>query len=223
MHRLAAALVFAALLAAPSAAAQGGASALTRAVAASNAAKVDYRFDLELRSGQSGWLARFDPTSQQRLTLVSPERDELSAGARRAFESYASDVEGLSWCANDYIARVTDMRPISENETSVTYAFQPTPESIRSESSRRYARHMRGEMTVSKQDADITAIRLFSPQAFSPMPMVRLSQVNITFRCVPAPNGRHYAAEVVTEMRGSAFGQNVTSRSVQRASNLSAP
>ncbi len=225
MLRIAAALAFAAMLAAPSAMAQGGAasSALAQAVAATGAAKVPYGFDLEINSARASWRARFEPNATPRLRLVSPSRRDLSSGARRAFDSYAEDIEGVSWCASEYMGRVADVRQIRETETSITYAFQPTPESIRSAESRRYARYMRGEMTITKQDADITSIRIYSPEGFEPMPLVRLTHLNMTFNCARAPNGRHYAAEVTTEMRGSAFGQNFDDRTVQRASNLSAP
>jgi len=224
MFRLAAALTLAALLAAPSAIAQGAApTALGEAIAATAAARVAYSFDVELDSSRANWRARFEPNANPRVRLISPAREELTGGQRRAFDNYAADVEGVSWCANEYMGRIADVRQVSETDTSVTYAFQTTPESIRDRDSRRFARHMRGEMTITKQNADITRIRIHAPQGFEPMPLVRLTHMEIVMRCAPAPNGRHYVAETITEMRGSAFGNSFEERSVQRARNLSAP
>lgn len=225
MRRIAFALVLAALFAAPSAIAQGAAApvALTQAIAATTAARVAYAFDVELTSSRLNWRARFEPNGDPRVRLISPARESLTGGQRRAFDDYAEDMEGLSWCANDYMGRVADVRLVREDATSATYSFQPTRESIRNADSRRFARHMRGEMTITKDNADITSVRIFAPQGFDPAPLVRLTHMSIQFRCTPAPNGRRYAGETITEMRGSAFGQEFEERSVQRASNLSAP
>jgi len=225
MFRLAAALLLSALFAAPSAIAQGAAAptALSQAIAATTAARVAYRFDVELTSSRANWRARFDPNGDPRVRLISPARADLTGGQRRAFDNYAQDLEGVSWCANDYMGRVADVRQIGETESTATYAFQPTPESIRNPDTRRFARHMRGEMTITKANADIIRIRIYAPQGFDPAPLIRLNSMQIVMRCAPAPNGRNYVAESVTEMRGSAFGQDFDERTVQRASNLSAP
>jgi hypothetical protein len=225
MRRAAFALLAAAAFAAPSAIAQGAGApaALMQAIAATQSARVAYAFDIELTSSRMNWRARFEPGADPPMRLVAPARDELEGGARRAFDRFARDTEGVSWCANPYMGRIADVRLVSEDATTATYAFQPTRESIRSEESRRYAQHMRGEMTMTKADADITRIRIFAPQRFDPAPLVRLDHMNIVMRCIPAPNGRRYVTESITEMRGSAFGQAFNERTVQRTTNLSAP
>lgn len=225
MQRTLLALAFAALLAAPSALAQGAPApaSLAQAIAATTAAKVAYAFDVELTSSRLNWRARYEPNATPQVRLVSPTRESMTGGERRAFDNYAEDMDGLSWCANDYMGRVANVRLVSEDADTATYSFQPTRESIRNEDSRRFAQHMRGEMTLTKANADITRIRIHAPQGFDPAPLVRLNHMTILIRCAQAPNGRHYAAETTTEMRGSAFGQNFDERSVQRAGNLSAP
>lgn len=225
MLRTTIALLAAALLAAPSALAQGAAApaALAQAIAATTAAKVAYAFDVELTSSRMNWRARYEPNANPQVRLVSPTRESMSGGERRAFDNYAEDMEGVSWCANDYMGRIANVRLISEDAETATYAFQPTRESIRNEDSRRFAQHMRGEMTLTKQNADITRVRIYAPQGFDAAPLVRVNHINIVIRCTPAPNGRRFAAETTTEMRGSAFGQAFDENSVQRASNLRAP
>jgi hypothetical protein len=76
-------------------------------------------------------------------------------------------MEGVSWCASENIGRVEELRLIREDETSAVYAFQPTPESIRGEQARRFADRLRGEMTILKNEADISRVRLYIPAAFT--------------------------------------------------------
>jgi hypothetical protein len=208
--------------AATAAAQSVGAALLTHAVAATASAKADYAFDFELDTSKANWRARFDPDSSPRLRLVAPQRSELGNDERRTFDRMAEDFEGVSWCASEHIGRVTDVRLLREDETTATYSFQPTRESIRGEQAQRFAERLRGEVTLLKQTPDIARVRLFTPEGFSPMPLVRLDSLNIVISCHAAPNGRRFAAETVTTMRGSAFGQTFDERSVQRARNLSA-
>lgn len=206
---------------AASAAAQNmGAALMTQAVAATEAAKTDYAFDFELQTTEANWRARFDPDATPRLRLIAPQRSELDTDQRRAFDRMAEDFEGVSWCASEGMSRVADVRLLREDETTATYAFQPTRESIRGEQARRFADRLRGEVTLLKATPDIARVRLYVPEAFSPMPLVRVDALNIVISCQAAPNGRRYAAETTTNVRGSAFGQAFDERSVQRARNL---
>lgn len=204
-----------------SAAAQSvGAAVLTQAVAATQAAKTDYAFDLELNTSKANWRARYEPTASPQLRLVAPRREELENDERRSFDRMAEDFEGVSWCASEGMGRVTGVRLIREDEATATYAFQPTRESVRGEQARRFADRLRGEATVLKGSPDVTRVRLFAPEAFSPMPLVRVDALNVVVTCQAAPNGRRYAAETTSHVRGSAFGQDFDERSVQRARNL---
>ena len=212
------------LVAAAAAATEPGApSVLTQAVAATSAAKADYAFDVDLQTSKQNWRARFEPAASPRLRLVQPRREDLGNDERRAFDRMARDMVGVSWCASEEIRHIADVRLLREDATTATYAFQPTPESIRSEQARPFAQRLRGEFTLVKSDSDIASVRLFAPEAFTPMPLVRIDRVNMSITCEAAPNGRRYAAEAVTELRGSAFGQNFNERSVQRARNLARP
>lgn len=212
----------AALFGAIAAAQQGGAlpSVLMQAVATTEAAKAAYAFDFDLDTSKQNWRARFDPNSSPNLRLVQPRREDLKGDERRAFDRMAEQMEGVSWCASENMGRVTGVRLVREDEASATYAFQPTPESIRGEQARRFAERLRGEFTVTKTDPDITRVRLYTPEPFTAMAVARIERVNIVITCQTAPNGRRYAAETVTEIRGSALGQAFDERSVQRTRNL---
>lgn len=213
-------IMTAALLITTTASGQSVPSVLTQAVAATEAAKTPYAFDIELQGAERTWRARFHPETDPRVRLIEPQRDQLSGDERRAFDSYARDVEGVSWCASENMARVRDVRLLREDAISATYAFQPTAESVRGEQARRYIDRMRGELTLSKANPDVTSIRLFTPAPFSPVPLVDVRRVNVAITCQLAPNGRRYAAETVSDISLSAFGRDINQRTVQRARNL---
>lgn len=217
------ALALPVLTVAGAAAQQAAVSALSQAAAATAAAEAPYAFDLELQISDQLWRARFDPNAEPKLQLVQPSRDALSNDERNAFDRLARGMDGVSWCASENLARVEDVRLLREDATSATYSFQPTAESIRGEQARRFADRLRGEVTLTKSNPDVSRVRLYTPRAFSPMPLVEVRNVNVVIQCAPAPNGRRYAAETVTEISGGAFGQDFNERSVQRVRNLGAP
>lgn len=198
-------------------------TSLAAAVAATQAAKADYAFDLHLQTTDQNWQARFNPNNDPRLQLVSPNRDQLEGGARRAFDSLADQMDGVSWCASEGMDRVANVQLMREDAETATYSFQPTRESIRGASARQFADRLRGEVTITKANPDVTRVRVFAPEAFSPIPLTQLAAFNMVIECAVAPNGRRYAAHTQTEMRGTAFGQAFNERSTQRASNLVAP
>jgi len=224
MFRIARAAAFAAvaLFAARAAAQSADAGLLAQAVATTQNAKIDYAFDFDLDTSKQNWRARFDPDMSPKLRLLAPRREDLPGDARQAFDRMASAMEGVSWCASETIAHVGNVQLLSENAESATYAFQPTPESIRGEQAGRFAARLRGEMTITKIAPDITRVRLYAPEAFDPFPLVRVDHVNIVITCATAPNGRRYGAQTVTDLRGSALGQRFNEHSVQRTRNLTA-
>jgi hypothetical protein len=218
--RIAAAVAALAALAATAVAQSTGAAVLTQAVAATQAVKADYAFDVELDSAKVNWRARYEPNASPRLRLVAPERATLENDQRRAFDRMAEDFEGVSWCAGERMGRVADVRLVREDDATATYSFQPTRDSVRGEQAQRFAERMRGEFTLTKTEPDVTRMRIFTPEPFSPAPLVRVDQFNMLITCQTAPNGRRYAADTTVEIRGSALGQDFSERTVQRARNL---
>lgn len=196
-------------------------AALSQAVSATLAARAPYAFDLEISGPQLNWLARYEPSASPALRLVRPRLDELNDDQRRAFERAARQAQGVSWCASESMGHISDVRLVREDAVSATYAFQPTRESIRSEQARAFADRLRGELTLTKERPDITSVRIFAPRGFSPAPLTRVDRLDISIACETAPNGRRYAAQTVSEVRGSALGQVFDQRTVQRQRNLS--
>lgn len=193
---------------------------LSQAVAATQAAKVAYAFDLDLVSAEENWRARFHPNATPRLQLLAPRLDTLERDDRRAFERMSSEMEGVSWCASPEMTRVADVRLLREDAETATYSFQPTRESVRGQQARSFAQRLHGEFVITKSSPDLLRVRIVTQRAFSPMPLVTVEHLDIAITCAAAPNGRRYAAETVSEVRGSAFGQAFREHTVQRAHGL---
>jgi hypothetical protein len=210
----------AALALATSALAQG-VSPLQQAVSATTSARTPYAFDLEMLSEDRHWRMRFDP--RNRLQMVQPTLESLPREERRSFDHMRERFDGVSWCASEEMRRVADVRLLREDAETATYSFQPTRDSIRGDQARDLARHLRGEFTITKTRPDLTQLRIFATRNFSPMLLVTIERLNINVTCAVAPNGRRYAAETVSEVRGSAFGSRFSERSVERAHGLRTP
>lgn len=196
-------------------------AALLHAVDATARAKVPFAFDLDLSTAEQRLSAHFAPAAAPRLRLVSPARTMLDRDMQNTFDRLAEHLDGVTWCAGPNITSIADVRLLREDETTATYSFQPTRDSVTSDQTRAIVDHLRGELTLTKGSADISSIRIFAPQAFSPAPLATIERYTITTACALAPNGRQYAVETVSEARGSALGRTFAVRSVRRIHNLS--
>ena len=195
-------------------------SLLQQAVSGTESSSASYAYDFEYSTAAQAFSAHFSPRSQPRLRLVSPAREALNGDMRTDYDYFAEHMEGVSWCAAANMSRITNARLIREDETTATYSFQPTRESVTGEQTRRIVNHLRGEFTVTKTAPDITRIHIFAPQPFSPAPLARVEVYVLTTTCALAPNGRRYASESVHQSRGSAFGRAFDTRTVRRTRNL---
>lgn len=198
-------------------------STLLQAVNATQTAKAPYAFDMDVVSQELNWRLRYHPRANPRLQLQRPSATDLEGDQRRALQRMQERMEGLPWCASEEMRRVADVRLLREDAQTATYSFQPTRESIRSEQARGFAQRLRGEFTITKASPDLTRVRIYAPRGFSPMLLVDIERFDIAISCAAAPNGRRYAAETVSEVRGSAFGQAFNERTIQRTHSVAAP
>ncbi len=222
LRRLSALFALCALAASATAQTPMPSGALHQAVSATATAKIAYAFNLDIASEQRNWRLRFDPRANPRLQSLQPRAENLEGDQRRALERMRERMEGLPWCASEEMRQVANVRLLREDTQTATYSFQPTRESIRSEQAREFARQLRGEFTITKNAPDLTRLRIYATRGFSPMLLVNIERLDIVVTCAAAPNGRRYAAETVSEVRGGAFGQAFNERSVQRT-NVIAP
>jgi hypothetical protein len=201
---------------------QGGLPpALLAAIAATQSAKVAYAFDYSFASAQANVSAHFDPKTTPQLRLTGVDEAQLRNDQRQMLNQLRQQVDGVSWCAGDRMAHIANAQLIHEDAATATYSFQPTRDSTRGQAAQ-YADRLRGEITITKSNPDVTAIHIFTPTAFDPIPFVHIANVDARVTCELAPNGRRYAAQTVSQTSGSGFGQSLDQRNVQHVTNLSA-
>lgn len=195
--------------------------ALLAAIAATQGAKVAYAFDYSFASAQANVSAHFDPKATPQLRLTGVDETQLRNDQRQMLNQLRQQVDGVSWCAGERMAHIAHAQLIREDATTATYSFQPTRDSTRGQAAQ-YADRLRGEITITKSNPDVTAIHIFTPTAFDPIPFVHIANVDARVTCELAPNGRRYAAQTVSQTSGSGFGQSLDQRNVQHVTNLSA-
>jgi hypothetical protein len=195
-------------------------AALSAAIAATNAARTVFAFDMDVRSSKIDWRTYYDPRATSHLRLLQPSLASLHADERRAFDEASHRVQGVPWCASAEMGHIVNVRMLREDSDTTTFSFQPTHESIRSEQTRQFADRLRGEFTLTKTNPDIVRIHIFAPAPFSPALLVNIMRMDVVITCANAPNNRRYAAESVTEIAGSALGQAFNERSIQRTHDL---
>jgi hypothetical protein len=195
-------------------------AALNAAIAATNAARTAYAFDMDIRSSKIDWRTHFDPRATPHLQLVQPTLASLRTDERRTFHDAGRRMEGVPWCASAEMGHIASVRVLHDDADAITYAFQPTRDSIRSEQARQFANQLRGEFILTKSNPDIARIHIFAPAPFSPALLVNITRMDIVITCANAPNNRRYAAETVTEIAGAALGHTFSERSMQRTHDL---
>jgi hypothetical protein len=195
---------------------------LLAAVAASQSAKIDYAFDVDFSSTKAQVRAHYDPTATPHVHMLQPREDQLSKDQRAIFNALQSQLDGVGWCAGERMGRIANVRLEREDADSASYSFQPTRESSRGQGAQ-FADRLRGELTLSKSNPDITAIHIFTPAAFDPVPFVHIASLDVAVVCAIAPNRRRYAAQSVSQTTGSAFGQTINEHNVERVDNLKPP
>lgn len=180
------------------------------AISATESARTAFPFEYRLVTGRRDWRIAVAPGARPRL--VSSAEARLSEGQREDLASVSDELRDVVWCATDRLRRTSQMRLTREDAETATYAFRPTSQSVsgewamRSDSARRFARHMRGEIVISKPEGDVIAVRFFTPGAVTPIPFVRIDAFRVTMQCSRAPNGRRYASRIDTDLHGVTFG-----------------
>jgi hypothetical protein len=195
-------------------------TALSEVVRATHAARAAYAFDFEYSSNDQSFVARFDPRQTPRLRLASPARASLSDELSADLDFFIESMDGVTWCASEQIGNAEGLRLLRQDDNAATYSFEPTRESVTGDQTRRIVEHLSGEITITKSNPDISRIRLFALRPFSPAPLARIEHYSVTTTCAAAPNGRHYAVEIIREARGSAFGRAFNTRTVRRVRNV---
>lgn len=208
-------------LAVPLAAAQAGMPALlASAISATVAAEAPYAYEVHVTNERGSMHYAFDPAARgaARIRMIAPAESQLDARQRRFLERARADADGDIWCASRKLRDISDVQLVREDAATAVYSFTPSLEQIGEENAR-FRQHVRGELTISKTNNDVLAMRIASLRPFHAS-VARVDSFALTIRCETAENGRRYGAEATSSFRGSIFGNEINSRSTQRVTAL---
>ncbi|WP_417486388.1 hypothetical protein [Maricaulis sp.] len=212
MLRITALVSAACLLAAPLASAQDAASRHPVLEQALSQAPIivderEWRFLVTMTSDDGTMIGRFDGTRPdgERWSLVSPEQDALSdlqAGMWTGLQEPDEDGEdsGLFFSADDSDITPGSLELTEETADHLVFNFRPQFDGEEAA----MAEHVRGALTVSRQGASVTRLRMWAPESFKPHFAVRLNEFDMVQEYtaidgLPAP--------VLTHLRQSISGR----------------
>lgn len=191
------------------------------AIAATESAHAGFPFEYHLTTAHRDWRLFVDPWRSPRVRLLTPDHAALTERQQQSFSELSAELLEVAWCANARLRAANDMRLIHEDAETANYAFQPTADSLRgewalrSDTSRRFAQYLRGEVVFSKRDHDVISVRFYTPGVIRPIPFVRIDAFNVTMQCALAPNRRRYASRIDTHLRGVSFGSALEQRTTE--------
>jgi hypothetical protein len=167
----------------------------------------DWRFIVTMTNEDGAMVGRFDGTRPEgaRWELVSPTLDELSdmqAGMWTGLQEPDDDDEdsGLFFSADDSDIAPGSLELAEETADHLVFSFRPDFEGEEAA----MAEHVRGALTVAREDASVTRLRMWAPESFKPHFAVRLTQFDMVQEYtaidgLPAP--------VLTHLRQSISGR----------------
>lgn len=188
MTLISATCVLAATLAASPASSQDGPSvhpvletALSRAPAATD--ETQWRFVVTMTSGDGTLVGRFDGTRPdgQRWELVSPTEDDLSdlqsglwSGLQEPDEDEDED-SGLFFSVAGSGILPGSLELAEQTSDDLIFDFRPDLDADEAA----MADYIRGALTVSRDSASVTRLRLWAPESFKPHFAVRLNRFDM--------------------------------------------
>jgi hypothetical protein len=221
--RVSAILAACLLAAAPvSAFAQGGLPSLfASAIADTVAVQRPMAYDVTVESARGTMRYTFNSSvaGDARVRVLSPAERELRPNELRTIQRLRHDADGDIWCASHKLLEATDVRMLREDDTTAVYVFTPSVEQVGGQMNAGMIRYVRGEATVSKVSRDVTAMRIYSVEPFH-VSIARIDRFTLNIRCDVGTNGRRFAGQTETEIRGSALTQRIDNHVVSRISNF---
>lgn len=144
----------------------------------------EWEFTVSFRSDGGDLIARFDGSrpEQERWTLVSPAREEFNETHEEVWSDLTQDDEDDS---GTLFFHVTDAEfdwdsatLVGETPEAVTFGFTPDA-SEAEEGDMVFLENIRGELTIDRDDAEVSQMRLYAPDSFKPHFAVRIREFEV--------------------------------------------
>jgi hypothetical protein len=140
----------------------------------------DWRYTLTVTSNEGPITGRFDGTADDgnQWTLISPAFDTLTDSQIELWNDTIEDDpdddgNGLLFGADEAEMIGGDIIELASTPLTVTYGF--TPDLSEDNGDDPLGGHIRGEVTVRRENPTIESLRIYAPESFKPHPVARLN------------------------------------------------
>jgi len=180
-----------------------------------------YAYDMTYETPEISAEGSIDPAQPRgsRVTVTSPAEDTWPKDFTKGVAAIDKHADRDMWCHQFAEMIPADADLLSETETTVTYTFQPVPDPDE-EDDAKFAKYLRGEVTIDKSAPAILRFQLKAPKPFKPMVIAKVKQFEMTASCARAPDGRTYVEQFEMNVSGSAMMQKFEERVARTISNL---
>ena len=178
-----------------------------------------YAYDMTLETSELTASGKIDPAQPEgsRVTIYSPAKEDWPEDFEDGLKEIDAEADGDIWCSKMAKGVSDTAELLSDDGAIARYAFKPKPEDKEAE---KFTKHLSATIDIDVNDGAVLGFSMFSKKAFKPNFMVKVKSFHMETTCARAPDGRTYAAEVVTEVSASAAMQTIEERSVQKITAL---
>ncbi len=159
-------------------------------------------FELTYQADETSMSAQVDTARPEgkRVTVNSSTVEDEDEQERLVKEMDRAAGRGY-WCDDVLDGVPEDARVLAQTDTTVTYAFAPQPTGERNDA---VLEHLDGEIGLDRASAQVVSYRLTAPKPFRQALVAKITTFEMAMDCVPAPNGRTFAASFEMSVQGSA-------------------
>jgi hypothetical protein len=182
----------------------------------------DWRYTLTISSSEGPIIGRFDGAAdiESQWTLISPTMDGLSDSQLELWNDTIEDDpdddgNGLLFGADEAEMIGGDIVELSSTPIHVTYGF--TPDLSEDNGDDPLGGHVRGEVTVRRENPAVQSLRVYAPESFKPHPIARLNvfEMQMEFGFVDGldhPLLQNFQTIIEGRAAFQAFGEHLTMR-----------
>ena len=166
-----------------------------------------------------------DPSKPEgeRIEIYAPDESEWTKDFRDGIADMEAQTDGDIWCADFAQMVPTDATAMTEDETTVTYAFTPTPEADADKNEQKMMKQLNGTVTLDKSDGSVLAFNMVLPKPYKPAMVAKINRFEMTASCDRAPDGRTYVEQFSMDIEGSAMMQSFEETVTRRITKLLDP
>ena len=166
-----------------------------------------------------------DPSKPEgeRIEIYAPDESEWTKDFRDGIADMEAQTDGDIWCADFAQMVPTDATAMTEDETTVTYAFTPTPEADADKNEQKMMKQLNGTVTLDKSDGSVLAFNMVLPKPYKPAMAAKINRFEMTASCDRAPDGRTYVEQFSMDIKGSAMMQSFEETVTRRITKLLEP